>query len=141
MKASLVLCTRNRAAQFDAAGAAYVAGLLDGMPRIVNVEAWSRIIKEKAALRNLIHASNRIVQAAYEAEDDPANILDQAEKGEEIVITRSGRPVAKLVPAATSFDPEKVRGAIQRIRALADEMSRDPFDWEEWKRYRDEGRP
>ena len=61
-------------------GAAYVAGLMDGMPRIVNVEAWSRIIKEKAALRNLIHASNRIVQSCYEAEDEPAVILDRAEK-------------------------------------------------------------
>jgi replicative DNA helicase len=61
-------------------GAAYVAGLVDGMPRIVNVEAWSRIIKEKAALRNLIHASNRIVQSCYEAEDEPAVILDRAEK-------------------------------------------------------------
>jgi len=61
-------------------GAAYVAGLTDGMPRIVSVEAWSRIIKEKAALRNLIHASNRIVQTCYEAEDEPAVILDRAEK-------------------------------------------------------------
>ena len=32
-------------------------------PRITNVEHWSRIIKEKAVLRNLIHASNRIVQS------------------------------------------------------------------------------
>ena len=61
-------------------GTAYVAGLMDGMPRIVSVEAWSRIIKEKAALRNLIHASNRIVQSCYEAEDEPAVILDRAEK-------------------------------------------------------------
>ena len=61
-------------------GGAYLAGLIDGMPRIVNVEAWSRIIKEKAALRNLIHASNRIVQSCYEAEDEPAVILDRAEK-------------------------------------------------------------
>jgi replicative DNA helicase len=61
-------------------GAAYVAGLTDGMPRIVSVEAWSRIIKEKAALRSLIHASNRIVQSCYEAEDEPSLILDRAEK-------------------------------------------------------------
>ena len=61
-------------------GAAYLASLMDGMPRIVNVEAWSRIIKEKAALRSLIHASNRIVQSCYEAEDEPAVILDRAEK-------------------------------------------------------------
>ena len=54
--------------------------LLDGMPRITNVEHWSRIIKEKAVLRNLIHASNRIVQSCYEAEDDAAVLLDRAEK-------------------------------------------------------------
>jgi replicative DNA helicase len=61
-------------------GPAYIASLVDGVPRITNIEDWCRIIKEKAVLRNLIHASNRIVQAAYEAEDDPAQILDQAEK-------------------------------------------------------------
>src|SRR5687768_17463549 len=61
-------------------GAAYLASLLDGVPRITNVEHWSRIIKEKAVLRNLIHASTRIVQECYEAEDDPALLLDRAEK-------------------------------------------------------------
>ena len=44
-------------------GAAYLAALVDGVPRITNVEHWSRIIKEKAVLRNLIHAGNRIVQS------------------------------------------------------------------------------
>jgi replicative DNA helicase len=48
-------------------GASYLAALVDGVPRITNVEHWSRIIKEKAVLRNLIHAGNRIVQSAYEA--------------------------------------------------------------------------
>jgi replicative DNA helicase len=61
-------------------GAAYLASLVDGIPRIVNVEHWSRIIKEKSVLRNLIHAGNRIVQSAYEAEDEAALILDRAEK-------------------------------------------------------------
>jgi replicative DNA helicase len=61
-------------------GASYLASLLDGVPRITNVEHWSRIIKEKAVLRNLIHASTRIVQECYEAEDDPALLLDRAEK-------------------------------------------------------------
>ena len=61
-------------------GAAYLAALVDGMPRITNVEQWSRIIKEKSVLRSLIHASNRIAQSAYEAEDEAALILDRAEK-------------------------------------------------------------
>ncbi len=61
-------------------GVAYLASLVDGLPRITNVEQWSRIIKEKAVLRNLIHASNRIAQSCYEAEEEASDILDRAEK-------------------------------------------------------------
>jgi replicative DNA helicase len=61
-------------------GAAYLAGLVDGVPRITNVQHWGRIIKEKAVLRNLIHASNKIAQSCYEAEEDAAILLDKAEK-------------------------------------------------------------
>jgi replicative DNA helicase len=61
-------------------GASYLAGLVDGVPRITSVEHWSRIIKEKAVLRNLIHAGNRIVQTCYEGEDEAAALLDRAEK-------------------------------------------------------------
>jgi len=34
------------------------------------------------------------------------------ERGEEIVITRRGKPVAKLVPAGPSFDRENARRAV-----------------------------
>jgi replicative DNA helicase len=61
-------------------GIGYLAGLADGLPRITNVEQWSRIIKEKALLRRLIHAGNRIVQESFEAEDETSAILDRAEK-------------------------------------------------------------
>jgi antitoxin (DNA-binding transcriptional repressor) of toxin-antitoxin stability system len=60
--------------------------------------------------------------------------------GEEVVITRAGRPVAKLVLAKGERDIERAREAGKRIRALAKEMNLGPFDWEEWKKYRDEGR-
>jgi replicative DNA helicase len=70
-----------RTASLEAVGgASYLAGLVDGIPRIINVEQWSRIIKEKAVLRKLIHAGNRIVQSCFEAEDEAAIILDRAEK-------------------------------------------------------------
>jgi replicative DNA helicase len=61
-------------------GAAYLGSLVDGVPRITNVDQWAKIIKEKAVLRNLIHAGNRIVQSAFEADEDAALILDRAEK-------------------------------------------------------------
>ena len=70
-----------RASALEAVGgASYLASLLDGIPRVSSVEQWSRLIKEKAVLRNLIHAGNRIVQSCFEAEDDAAVLLDRAEK-------------------------------------------------------------
>ncbi len=70
----------RRSALEAVGGAAYLAGLLDGVPRITSVEHWSRLIKEKAVLRNLIHAGNRIVHSCFEAGDEAAVLLDQAEK-------------------------------------------------------------
>src|ERR1700739_536402 len=60
-------------------GAAYVAQLMDGVPRITNVEHYARIVKEKALLRGLIHATSAIQQQALEAEEDADLILDRAE--------------------------------------------------------------
>ena len=63
----------------EVGGPAYIAALVDGVPRSMNVEHYARIIKEKATLRNLIFSANKILAAAYEAEEDADVILDQAE--------------------------------------------------------------
>ena len=63
----------------DVGGPAYVASLADGVPRATNVEYYSRIVKEKATLRNLIYAANKIVTNAYQADQEPELILDEAE--------------------------------------------------------------
>src|SRR5262249_55148719 len=60
-------------------GPAYIAALVDGVPRSTNVSFYAKIIKEKATLRNLIFSANKILQQAYEAEEEPEVILDQAE--------------------------------------------------------------
>src|SRR5207247_5988868 len=71
----------SRAGDLDAVGGpAYIASLLDGVPRSANVEYYARIVKEKAILRNLIVAGGRIVSTAYEASQDPDDILDQSER-------------------------------------------------------------
>ena len=64
----------------EVGGPAYIAALVDGVPRSTNVEHYARIVKEKSTLRNLIYSANRILAAAYEAEQDAALQLDQAEK-------------------------------------------------------------
>jgi replicative DNA helicase len=63
----------------EVGGPAYIAALVDGVPRSTNVEHYAKIIKEKATLRNLIFSANKIVSTAYEAEEDADVILDQAE--------------------------------------------------------------
>jgi len=63
----------------DVGGPAYVASLADGVPRATNVEYYARIVKEKATLRNLIFAANKILTNAYEADQESDLILDEAE--------------------------------------------------------------
>ncbi len=63
----------------EVGGPAYVASLVDGVPRATNVEYYARIVKEKATLRNLIYAAGKILTNAYEAEQESDLILDEAE--------------------------------------------------------------
>ena len=78
----------------------------------------------------------------FEAKNKLSELVDRAERGEEVVITRRGKAVAKLVPVQPPRD-RRTNGApmqSKRIRELAKQMNFGPFDWEEWKSYRDEGR-
>ncbi len=69
-----------RSGELDTVGGpAYIASLVDGVPRATNVEYYATIVKDKAALRRLIAAANRIVVEAYEAEQDSGELLDRAE--------------------------------------------------------------
>jgi len=71
----------QRSGDLDAVGgAAYLAALLDGVPRSANVEHYARIVKEKAILRGLIEAGSQIVGNAYEAAQGVDDILDESER-------------------------------------------------------------
>jgi prevent-host-death family protein len=79
---------------------------------------------------------------AFEAKNTLGSLLDRVENGEEIVITRHGRRVARLVPNnVDSEQQQKAWAALERIRARAKELKPGPFDWELYKKDRDEGRP
>jgi replicative DNA helicase len=60
-------------------GVAYVTSLTDGLPRVKNIEQYVRIVKDKALLRNLIHAATSAIQKAYEQEGPAEEIVDAAE--------------------------------------------------------------
>jgi prevent-host-death family protein len=51
---------------------------------------------------------------AFEAKNTLGSLLDRVERGEEVVITRRGKPVAKLVPTDTR-DWKRHHAAINRI--------------------------
>jgi prevent-host-death family protein len=83
---------------------------------------------------------------AFEAKNSLGSLLDRVERGEEIVITRHGRAVARLVPNAGRFDQDQAQEAFQRLRARAKRLAREhpnapSFDWDELRKLRDKGRP
>ena len=77
---------------------------------------------------------------AFEAKNTLGSLLDRVERGEEIVITRHGKPVARLVASTSGIDHAKAKAAAERIRARAERLSAERFDWRALKADRDEGR-
>lgn len=58
----------------------------------------------------------------FEAKTNLSSLVDQVEKGQEIVITRHGKPVARLVRAEDRHSAEAIarrRQAIAEIREMA----------------------
>ena len=71
----------NRAGNLnEVGGPAYIASLVDGVPKSTNVEYYAKIVKEKAILRSLIGSANKILSTAYQAEADSDEQLDRAEQ-------------------------------------------------------------
>jgi replicative DNA helicase len=71
----------RRVGEFEqVGGGSYVAGLIDTIPRLENIEQYTKIVKDKATLRRLIATSNQIIASCFEQEQDTAQIIDHAEK-------------------------------------------------------------
>jgi replicative DNA helicase len=118
-----------RAGQLEQVGGpAYIASLVDGVPRSTNVEHYARIIKEKATCRNLIFAAGRISDLAYEGEQDADLLLDEAERA--IFEIADDRVRSGFVPLSTlvheSFEAiEKLherRGLVTGVPTGFDEL-------------------
>lgn len=54
---------------------------------------------------------------AFEAKNRLSELLVEVENGEEVTITKHGRPVAKLVPIGT-LDQARIAAAIEELRRL-----------------------
>jgi replicative DNA helicase len=64
----------------EVGGGAYLATLVDFVPTAANIAYYSRIVKEKAIARNLIHAATEIVTDGYDDQAEIEELLDRAQK-------------------------------------------------------------
>jgi prevent-host-death family protein len=62
----------------------------------------------------------------YEAKTHLSKLLERVEQGEEIVIARNGRPVAKLVPVPKRTEPRKPGGWEGKVWMAPDFDETDP---------------
>ncbi len=60
---------------------------------------------------------------AFQAKNQLGALLDEVEHGEEIVITRHGKPVARLVPMEPGFDRAKAQRAAAGLLNLSESLT------------------
>ncbi len=77
-----------------------------------------------------------ITVGAFEAKTRLSALLDRVAAGEEVVITKHGRPVARLI-GAEQIDRERAADAFAKLRKLRKDASLGGLSW---KALRDEGR-
>ncbi len=64
----------------DVGGYAYLSELWDAAPSAANAEYYARIVRDKAIVRDLIHACNEIQRDAYDQAQPAEELLDSAER-------------------------------------------------------------
>ncbi len=80
-----------------------------------------------------------ITVGAFEAKTHLSSLLDRVERGEEVVITRHGKPVARLVPQDQQHETHQ---ALERLDAVRERLRREgiSFTLDDILSARDEGR-
>lgn len=74
---------------------------------------------------------------AFDAKTHLSQLLDRVEQGEEIEITRRGRPVARLVPCDPRTDPDALPRLMRKVR---EEQGRYGVSTKEIEAWKQEGR-
>ena len=77
-----------------------------------------------------------ITVGAFEAKTHLSTLLDRVAAGEEVIITKHGKPVARLVSAAC-VDRQRVNDAFEKLKLL---RKRTTLGELSWQALRDAGR-
>ena len=64
----------------------------------------------------------------HEAKTKLSQLVERAESGEEIIIARNGKPVARLVPVARTNSMAAIRGSLRGQVHIADDFDELPDD-------------
>ena len=64
----------------DVGGYGYLAELWDAAPTAANAEYYARILRDKAIIRSLIHASTEILRDSYDQSESADDLLESAER-------------------------------------------------------------
>ncbi len=64
----------------EVGGSAYLAKLLDGVPRSTNVPHYAAIVKDKATRRRAIAQAQAVLEAAYDGDLTAEDVLNEAER-------------------------------------------------------------
>ena len=76
----------------------------------------------------------------YEAKNRLSELLDKVERGEEIVITRNGIPVARLVKPQAELSAEAQERARKALQWFRDNRPKQTFTRQEIRSMIEEGR-
>ncbi|GIK97597.1 MAG: antitoxin [Alphaproteobacteria bacterium] len=77
-----------------------------------------------------------ITVGAFEAKTHLSTLLDRVAAGEEVVITKHGKPVARLV-SAEKVDRQRAQDAFDKLKLLRKKTTLGGLSW---KSLRDQGR-
>jgi replicative DNA helicase len=78
-KITLAEALRHRKKLEHVGGLPYLSKLMDTSPTAASARYYAEIVREKAALRRLIHAGHRITEVAFDGEADTEAAIAQAE--------------------------------------------------------------
>ena len=70
-----------------------------------------------------------ITVGAFEAETHVSSLLERVAEGEEVVITKHGKPVARLV-SALQIDRERVNQAFEKLKLLRKQTTLGGLSWQ-----------
>jgi replicative DNA helicase len=101
----------TRQGEGDVAGAD-LSAIIDGVPRVTNVDGWAQIIREKAIARSLIFAANKIAERAYRG-TDPDQDMVGASMADILAISDKAHGAAGFVAPAVS-----AKAAHARLEAM-----------------------